>query len=238
MTTIAGRLRAKLVPYRAHITSRTDLTEALVEISCTSPATFEAGQVLALRVDGNGPGPTGTWRRYTIAEATGHEFRLIIQRNPDGAAAPLMNTVTTADTLTIRGPASPVLPSAGDGLLLIASDLTGLATIAALTHRTCSDEPTRRVAIAVFSRDADIDPSVIARVVGTTAQHVTVHARHEHIEAWIRSHRRDDDDDLRLLCVGEHGLTRTARRAAVASAIAPGRVRTHTYWKPGRRGLE
>lgn len=237
MTTIVERIRAKVVPHLATVTSRADLTESVVEISCTSPTTFEAGQVLAVRVDGHGPGPTGTWRRFTIAGATGDEFRLVIQRNPGGAAARLIDTLATGDTLTIRGPASAVLPSVGDGPLLIVTDLTGLATTAALIrHMRCAN-PICPVQIAV-SNTNDIDPSIIAGVVGTTADDVVVHTDHEHIGAWVRGRAGDNRNNVRLLGIGEHDLVEVARHAALASSVAPARIRTRTFWKPGRRGLE
>lgn len=56
MTAVSQLLRAKLIPGRATILSRTDLTEGLVEIRCIAPSPLRPGDVLAVRVVGTGPG--------------------------------------------------------------------------------------------------------------------------------------------------------------------------------------
>jgi hypothetical protein len=39
-----------------------------------------------------------------------------------------------------------------------------------------------------------------------------------------------------VLAIGGHALVAVTRRTIAARE--PGRLRTHVYWKPGRRGLE
>lgn len=235
---VGRRLRAKLVPSRATVTGRAELAESLVELWCAAPAPFDPGQVLAVRVDGTGPGPTGTWRRYTIAATDGLRFRLIVQRNPDGAAAHLVDTVTAGDTVTIRGPERAVLPPVGDSPLLVVADLTGLATIAALAHQDRGDGRPHRIGLAVLTSHLDVDSSIIADAVGVDPEEITMHRDREHLAGWFRDRSMTGHATPRVLALGEHELTRVARQAALEVGVPAAQVRTRTYWKPGRRGLE
>ena len=238
MTALVQRLRAKLVPTTATVTGRADLTENLVEIWCSAPTRFEPGQVLAVRVDGHGPAPTGAWRRYTIAETNGHQFRLIIQRNPGGAAEHLINTIGTGAHLSIRGPANPVHPPVGNNPLLVVTDLTGLATVAALTDHARRGEQAAHAAVMVFSTYQKTDSSNIADCLRLTAVDCDVHRHFEDIADWVHCRSGDDRNTPRLLAIGEHKLTAIAKRSALTAGVAPTHIRTRTYWKPGRRGIE
>jgi NADPH-dependent ferric siderophore reductase len=238
VTPLGRRVRAKLIPRQATIVSRTDLAGALVDTWCIGQTPFQPGDVLAVRVAGLGPGPTGVWRRYTISETNGHRFRLIIQRNPGGAAGPFIDTVTTGDTVTIRGPARAVLPPVGDGPLLAVSDLTGLATIAALTHQARRDGRAEQIGVAVFSANKNIDLSIVASCLGDSGGAPIIHRHLDDIASWVRQHSGFTHDSPRLLAIGEHGLTALAERTALAVGFSPKHVKTRTYWNPGRRGLE
>lgn len=230
---LADRLRAKLLPRTATVTSRTDLTASLVELWCTAPARFEPGDVLAVRVDGTGPGPTGTWRRYTVAGTDGPRFRLVLERNPAGAAARCIDSIRVGHDLTVRGPAKAVVPPSGDAPLLVVADLTGLATIAALIQ---SAHPDERVTAAIVSADPRVDVSIVAACVPVGSADCTVLRHHDHVADWTHRRAEDHGTAVRLLAVGEHDLTVVARHAARAAGVA--HIRTRTYWKPGRRGLE
>jgi NADPH-dependent ferric siderophore reductase len=238
MTPLGRRVRAKLIACQATVVSRADLGGALVEIWCTGQTPLEPGDVLAVRVAGHGPGPAGVWRRYTISETNGHQFRLIVQRNPVGAAAPFIDTVTTGNTVTIRGPARAVLSPVGDGPLLVVSDLTGLATIAALTHQARRDGRAEQIAVAVLSANQNIDSPTVASCLGDAIGDPVVHHHVDDIAHLVRQHSGLGHDTPRLLAIGEHGLTALAKRTALAAGLSPKHVRTRTYWNPGRRGLE
>jgi NADPH-dependent ferric siderophore reductase len=235
VSALTQRLRAKLIPTPVTVVRRSDDTPGLVDVWCVAARPFQPGHVLALRVDGEGPGPTGTWRRYTIAETDGNNFRLLIQRNPGGAGERLFAAIASADVLSIRGPEPEVMPPTGVGPLLVVADLTGLATVAAvLQHERRDTAPT---SVAVHVNSAGIEASAIGGCLGVVAEDVSVHGDHAAVAEWIR-HRVDADHSIRLLGVGEYSLVAAAKRAAIGAGVASTQIRSRVYWKPGRRGLE
>jgi hypothetical protein len=90
----------------------------------------------------------------------------------------------------------------------------------------------------VFSTHQQIDPSIIADCLGAASGEFSVHRTHEDIADWVRHQSEARRNDVRLLAICEHNLTTIAKRAALAAGVSPNRVKTRTYWKPGRRGLE
>jgi NADPH-dependent ferric siderophore reductase len=238
MTTLGRRVRAKLIPRQATFVSRTDLAGALVEVWCTSQTPLQPGDVVAVRVAGRGPGPTGEWRRYTVAESDGHRFRLLIQHNPGGAAAAFIDSVRPGDAVTIRGPEGAVLPPVGEGPLLVVSDVTGLATLAALTNEASRNGRAEQITVAVFSENRSIDSSVVRSCLGDPTGEFAVLRHLDDVARLVSEHAGTDDDNARLLAIGEHGLTAMAKSAARGAGRARTHISTRAYWRPGRRGLE
>ncbi len=234
MNELTRRLRAALVPIESTVVERRPLGRHLLEIRCDAPSRFAPGDVLSVRVGGATVGPAGTWRRYTIAGTDDHSFRLLIERNPLGASAPFFDALRPGSAMTVRGPAAPVLPPVGDDPLLIVTDLTGLATVAGVLgrHEVPAAAATPRVA-AVTVRP-DVDASTLAdcwHVMPDT----TVLGRPDQLDDWLDEHHRPRH---RVLAVGGHELVSLIRRTIARRDHRPRGLRTHVYWKPGRRGLE
>lgn len=238
MTTLGRRVRAKLIPRQATLVSRTDLAGALVEVWCTDQTPLQPGDVVAVRVAGRGPVPVGAWRRYTVAESDGHRFRLLIQHNPGGAAAAFIDAVRPGHAVTIRGPEGAVLPPVGEGPLLVVSDVTGLATLAALNNQVNRDGRTEQITVAVFSENRHLDSSVVVSCLGDPMGEFTVLRHLDDIARRVSEHAGTHDGNARLLAIGEHGLTAVAERAALGAGLATTQISTRAYWRPGRRGLE
>ena len=237
---LGQRLRAKLVPIDTTVVERRVHGEHLLEIACRSMTRFVGGDVVAVRVGGTAVGPAGTWRRYTIAGADDHTFRLLIERNPIGVAAPFFDQLEYGSTMAVRGPAKPVLAPAGDDPLLIVTDLTGLATVEAVVHRESVSSARTDIQVAIVTAHTDVDISVVADCWhavpdATVVRHTTI-ARHiDQLVAWIHGHHRPGH---RVLAIGGHELVALTRRTVADLERTPARLRTHVYWKPGRRGLE
>jgi NADPH-dependent ferric siderophore reductase len=237
---LGQRLRAKLVPIDTTVVERRAHGEHLLEIACRSMTRFVGGDVVAVRVGGTAVGPAGTWRRYTIAGADDHTFRLLIERNPIGVAAPFFDQLECGSTMAVRGPAKPVLAPAGDDPLLIVTDLTGLATVEAVVHRESVSSARTDIQVAIVTAHTDVDISVVADCWhavpdATVVRHTTI-ARHiDQLVAWIHGHHRPGH---RVLAIGGHELVALTRRTVADLERTPARLRTHVYWKPGRRGLE
>jgi NADPH-dependent ferric siderophore reductase len=229
---LGQRLRAKLVPIDTTVVERRSYGEHILEIVCRSAARFRAGDVVAVRVGGAAVGPAGTWRRYTIADADDHTFRLLIEHNPIGAAAPFFDQLACGSTLAVRGPARPVLAPAGNDPLLIVTDLSGLATVAAVIHRESASSARSDIQVAVVTAHPDVGISVIADC-WHVAPDTTVLRHPEQLVGWLHGRHRPGH---RVLAIGGHALVAVTRRTIAARE--PGRLRTHVYWKPGRRGLE
>jgi NADPH-dependent ferric siderophore reductase len=238
MMELGRRVRAKLVPRQATVVGRADLAGALVEVWCTAQTPLRPGDVLAVRVAGRGPSPTGVWRRFTVAESDGHRFRLLLQRNAGGAAAAFVDTVAVGDTVLVRGPERAVLPPVGDGPLLVVSDLTGLATIAALNQQPYRNENEQGVTFAVFSENQHIDSSVVASCLRGSVGDVVAHRQFNDIARMVSEHAASPYGSARLLAIGEHSLTIVAKRTALGANLSMTQIRTRAYWRPGRRGLE
>lgn len=234
MNDLGQRLRAKLVPIDTTVVERRPHGEHILEIACRSATRFVGGDVVAVRVGGAAVGPAGTWRRYTVAGADDHTFRLLIERNPIGAAASFFDQLERDGTMAVRGPAKPVLAPAGDGDLLIITDLTGLATVEAVVQREAAAAAGSDIQVAVVTAHLDVGISVLADCWGAAAD--TTILRHTgQLVDWIHEHHRAGH---RVLAVGGHELVAVTRHTIADLERAPGRLRTHVYWKPGRRGLE
>lgn len=237
MNELGQRLRAKLVPIDTTVVERRAHGEHILEIACRSAARFVGGDVVAVRVGGAAVGPAGTWRRYTVAGADDHTFRLLIERNPIGAAASFFDQLDCGGTMAVRGPAKPVLAPVGDGDLLIVTDLTGLATVEAVVDRESAGSD---IQVAVVTAHLDVGISVLAdcwRVAPDTSvvRHTTILRHTGQLVDWIHEHHRAGH---RVVAVGGHELVAVTRRTIADLERTPGRLRTHVYWKPGRRGLE
>ena len=240
MNELSQRLRAKLVPIDTTVVVRHAHGEHLLEIACRSATRFVGGDVVAVRVGGAAVGPAGTWRRYTVAGADDHTFRLLIERNPIGAAASFFDQLERGSTMAVRGPAKPVLAPAGDDHLLIVTDLTGLATVEAVVHRESESSASTDIRVAIVTAHSDVDVSVVAdcwHAVPDTivVRHTTVLRHADQVVEWIHGHHRPGH---RVLAIGGHELVALARRTIADLERTPGRLRSHVYWKPGRRGLE
>lgn len=240
MNELGQRLRAKLVPIDTTVVERRAHGEHILEIACRSAARFVGGDVVAVRVGGAAIGPAGTWRRYTIAGAADHTFRLLIERNPIGDAASVFDQLERDSTMAVRGPAKPVLAPVGDGDLLIITDLTGLATVEAVTRRESVSSARSDIQVAVVTAYPDVGISVLADCWHaapdiTVLRHITVVRHTGQLVDWIHGHHRPG---LRVLAIGGHELVAVTRRTIGDLERTPGLLRTHVYWKPGRRGLE
>ncbi len=240
MNELGQRLRAKLVPIDTTVVERRPHGEHILEIACRSATRFVGGDVVAVRVGGAAVGPAGTWRRYTVAGADDHTFRLLIERNPIGAAASFFDQLERDGTMAVRGPAKPVLAPAGDGDLLIITDLTGLATVEAVVQREAAAAAGSDIQVAVVTAHLDVGISVLADCWGAAAdtpivRHTTILRHTGQLIDWI--HERHHPGH-RVLAVGGHELVAVTRRTIADLERTPGRLRTHVYWKPGRRGLE
>jgi NADPH-dependent ferric siderophore reductase len=231
---LGQRLRAKLVPIDTTVVERRAHGEHILEIACRSAARFVGGDVVAVRVGGAAVGPAGTWRRYTIAGSDDHTFRLLIERNPIGAAASFFDQLERGSTMAVRGPAKPVLAPAGDGDLLIITDLTGLATVEAVVQRESASAAGSDIQAAIVTAHPDVGTSVLADC-WHVAPDTTVVRHTGQLVDWIHGHHRPGH---RVLAIGGHELVAVTRRTIADLERTPGRLRTHVYWKPGRRGLE
>jgi len=237
---LGQRLRAKLVPIDTTVVERRAHGEHILEIACRSATRFVGGDVVAVRVGGAAVGPAGTWRRYTVAGADDHTFRLLIERNPIGAAASFFDQLERDGTMAVRGPAKPVLAPAGDGDLLIITDLTGLATVEAVVQREAASAAGSDIQVAVVTAHLDVGVSVLADCWHAApdtpiVRHTTILRHTGQLIDWI--HERHHPGH-RVLAVGGHELVAVTRRTIADLERTPGRLRTHVYWKPGRRGLE
>jgi NAD(P)H-flavin reductase len=237
---LGQRLRAKLVPIDTTVVERRTHGEHILEIACRSAARFVGGDVVAVRVGGAAVGPAGTWRRYTVAGADDHTFRLLIERNPVGAAASFFDQLERNSTMAVRGPAKPVLAPTGDGDLLIITDLTGLATVEAVVDRESASTAGSDIQVAIVTAHLDVGISVLAdcwhAAPDTTFVPRTTIVRHTgQLVDWIHAHLRPSH---RVLAIGGHELVAVTRRSVADLERTPGRLRSHVYWKSGRRGLE
>jgi NADPH-dependent ferric siderophore reductase len=242
---IVERLRAKLVPMEVLVTGVETAAVGCIDVRFVAPRPFAAGDVLAVRVGGRGGAVGGTWRRYTVADTEGSTGRLVIERNEIGAAAVLFAGLRSGDRLLVRGPEPAVLAPEGAGPIVVVSDLTGLATITAVVRRSRDGGRRDRVEAAVVLDDHADERSAGAipvRSVGELLRdgpdELAVLRRSAELDDWITQRYRAHADGLRFLAVGGHDLTTSARRAARAAGARPGLLRTRTYWKPGRTGLE
>lgn len=240
MSRVVERLRAKLVPMEVVVTSIDTAAVGCIEVRFLAPRPFAAGDVLAVRVGGRGGAVGGTWRRYTVADTEGSSGRLVIECNGIGAAAALFAAVRSGDRLLVRGPEPAVLAPEGTAPIVIVSDLTGLATITAIVRRSRADGRRDRVEAAVVLDDpaGEHQAGSVGMLLGDPPDELTVLSRSAELGDWITRRYGADPDGLRFLAVGGHDLTTAARRAAMAAGARRGLLRTRTYWKPGRTGLE
>lgn len=250
MSRIVERLRAKLVPMEVQVTGHDSVPVGYSPVGCievrfVAPRPFAAGDVLAVRVGGGGGVVGATWRRYTVADTDGSTCRLVIERNGIGAAVALFDGLRSGDRLLVRGPEPAVLPPDGTGPIVVVSDLTGLATITAVVHRSREGGRRDRVEAAVVPDDPSGGPRAggclvpaVGGLLRDLPDDLTVLSGGVELDDWITQRCRAHPEGLRFLAVGGHDLTTAVRRAALAAGAGRGQLRTRTYWKPGRSGLE
>lgn len=239
MSRIVERLRAKLVPVDVRVTGVDTAPVGCFELRFATPRPFAAGEVLAVRVGGTGT-VGATWRRYTIADTDGSTHRLIIERNEIGAAASMLADLRPGDHLTVRGPEPAVLAPEGTTPIVVVADLTGLATIAAIVHRSRAGGHRERVeaAVVVEHGAAGLHADRIGSLLHHGPADLVVLSGHAELAGWIAGRYRARSEPVRFLAIGGHDLVTAARQAALAAGAPRGLVRTRTYWKPGRTGLE
>ena len=231
-------MRSKLVPIQATIVDRVAVSRGFVQVQCTAPARFDPGDVVAIRVGGSTLGPAGTWRRYTVADSADQHFRLLIEHNPLGAAAAFLDSLEVGGNVAVRGPEAAVLPPEGTGPIVVIADLTGLATISAVIARARQVSPSDRVEVVVMTADVSMDRTAVAACIGTAPDELVVYRHLDEVVEWINRRCQDCGGGLRLLAVGGHDLATISRRTAIATGAPSVALRTRTYWKQGRRGLE
>jgi NADPH-dependent ferric siderophore reductase len=234
---VSNRLRSKLEVMATEVCNVVRHDESLTEVWLSSPGHFSAGDVLVARIGGNGTRLSGAWRRYTVAQAADSMVRLIIETHPHGALGRFFAAVEVGDAVDVRGPRSPVHPPPGNAPLIVVGDLTALATIAsvdALERLRGASAPTR-AAVVIGDRS---DAASVTACLPDLAGRVSIFRQPAELDDWLAHCFDGEGSDSRLLAVGEHGAITRARDAALRAGAGRRSIRTHAYWKPGRRGLE
>jgi hypothetical protein len=226
MADTVTRLRRKLTTWRATVTAADWLSPNLRMITAVADGgePLEPGDTIALRVLPGGFGPTGTWRRYTVAGVEASAFKLLVATDANGPGTALVRDLGSGASLTCRGPERAVRgPTAA--LTIVTGDDTGLGVLVA-TSSKCAVRPAMTVRHPELLASPPFVTNACAqncpdlrRVLGSAIDEV-------------------GRDAVALVAVGQRAQVNEARQAATRLGLDRRQMLVRSFWDPRRTGLE
>jgi NADPH-dependent ferric siderophore reductase len=216
-STLADRVRAKVVPRSVRVVEVERIGARLIVVTISAPAAgwAEPGATIAVRV------APRAWRRYTVSSTSADAMSMIAVVNQHGPAGAWLTALRIGDAVTIRGPERPGCPPLATRRVAAVGDETAIGSFVALS-RTCA-----HLHGVVVTDDASAVRAVLP-------QAVTVSKAPAALDRWAAVHGQD----VHAVALGERSLVRDARRRARAHGITSADSTMRIYWQLGRAGLE